>query len=222
MLHNIRKGTFIQKTGTVYFLLIFLGIVLVYNYFHQRILLTDELYYEFYQDQLSANRIMEILSLRSKYEWVNYLMIPLFYFLKFFFVAVWMYSGLIIYNFKTSFGSTFKVIIISEFVWIMPMLINIIYFSLIKIDYTLTDIQYFQPLSLLNMFEAKEVEPWMVFPLKSLNLFAFIHLLVMTFIFSSTLDLDFNSSLSYTMVFYVIGFIIWVSFITFIIISLVT
>ncbi len=137
-------------------------------------------------------------------------------------MAVWMYCGLILYNYKGTFSVTFKVIVVAEYIWFIPMIITLFYFSVIKTNYTLTDIQYFQPLSLMNIFEYNEIDEWMIFPLKSLNLFVLFHLVFIALIFSHLLNIDFDSTLSFTTVFYGLGYIIWIAFITFLIVNIVS
>jgi hypothetical protein len=58
--------------------------------------------------------------------------------------------------------NTFKLwgfVIIAEFVFLLVPIFKIIWFYFFQTNYTLEDIQYFYPLSALNIVDYKELEP---------------------------------------------------------------
>ena len=113
----------------------------------------------------------DLLQLKDRWAWVNYAILPIIYLLKFTLITLWLLSGAILFGYKASFKKIFQIVLAAEFVWLVPSFITIIWFGFIDTDYSLLDVQYFKPLSLLNFFEAVEVESWLIFPLQSLNLF---------------------------------------------------
>ncbi|WP_420577030.1 hypothetical protein [Ekhidna sp.] len=207
-----------MKKLYIYLLLILLASISVYVF--QQIVVTDTLLSDHLSQQLSFNRIEQLLEFRDKWSWVNYAILPIIYLLKFTFISLWILSGIILFGYKTSFKKIFQVVLVAEFVWIVPSLLTIIWFGLIDTDYTLVDVQYFQPLSLMNFFDGELVESWLVFPLKALNLFEVAYMLVLAIGIKKVINRDYNTSLGFVVPVYGLGLVTWIVFITFLSINL--
>ncbi|MBK6265871.1 hypothetical protein JKA74_12575 [Marivirga sp. S37H4] len=140
--------------------------------------------------------------------------------IKFSLISFWILCGTILFGYKVTFKSIFKVIIGAEFVWLLPSLLLIIWFGIFDTNYSFNDIQYFAPLSLLSLFEATTIESWLIFPLKSLNLFEALYLLILALGIKKILKMDYDSALSFTLPVYGSALIVWILFITFLSINL--
>ncbi|MEQ9403263.1 MAG: hypothetical protein RIM99_06760 [Cyclobacteriaceae bacterium] len=156
-----------------------------------------------------------MLNLRERWAWTSYAILPIIYLLKFTFITLWLLSGSILFGYKTSFKQVFQVVLVAEFVWLIPSILTIIWFGLIDTNYTLIDVQYFQPLSLLSFFDGSTLDNWMIFPLKALNLFEIAYMMVLALGMRKLLKRDFNTSLSFTVPVYGAGLVTWIVFITF-------
>lgn len=207
----------LNKT-TIYLFLVLVSCALVY--LSQQFVFTREVLTEQLSQQLSVKRIEQLLDFQDQWAWINYLAVPVVYLLKFTLITLWLLSGSILFGHKTAFKKLFQVVLIAEFVWLIPSLLTLIWFGLIDTNYTLIDVQYFQPLSLLNIFDGPNIESWLVFPLKALNLFEIAYMLVLAYGMKKVLNRDFNSSLSFTVPVYGSGLIVWIIFITFLSINL--
>jgi hypothetical protein len=60
---------------------------------------------------------------------------------------------------KITFKELWGFVIIAEFVFLLVPIFKIIWFYFFQTNYTLEDIQYFYPLSALNIVDYKELEP---------------------------------------------------------------
>lgn len=198
--------------------LLFLASLIVF--LTDQLILSRELLIDSFSQQLSISRIEQLLEFRDKWAWVNYAILPVIYLLKFTFITLWLLSGIILFGYKTSFKKIFQVVLVAEFVWIVPSLLTIIWFGLIDTDYTLIDVQYFQPLSLLNFFDGELVDSWLVFPLKALNLFEVAYMLVLAIGIKKVINCDYNTSLGFVVPVYGLGLVTWIVFITFLSINL--
>lgn len=69
----------------------------------------------------------------------------------------------------------FKVVVIAEFVFFIPMLIKFIWFSAIDLDYDYLTVRNYYPLSLLSLFDVNNVSDWLIYPLRKLNIFEIIY-----------------------------------------------
>ena len=210
----------LSKLNSRYLFLIVIISSCLITYISQEIIISDEIFRRHLIQQLDIVRIELILGYRRQWAWVNYAILPIIYLLKFTIISLWLLCGIILFGYKTTFKKIFGVVLISEFIWILPSLISIIWFVLIDSEYTLSDLQYFQPLSLMNFFNGEQVETWLVLPLKSLNLFQVAYMLVLALGIRRLINRDYNTSLSFVVPTYGLGLITWIVFITFISINL--
>ncbi|WKV13455.1 hypothetical protein [Marivirga harenae] len=157
---------------------------------------------------------------QKKWAWLNYALMPVIYLIKFSLITFWILCGTIIAGFKISFKSIFKVVLVAEFVWLLPSFILIIWFGLFETSYTFSDVQYFAPLSLLNLFDASQLDSWLIFPLKSLNLFEVIYLLALALGIKKIMKKDYDSALKFTLPVYGSALVVWILFVTFLSINL--
>ena len=81
----------------------------VMTYAAQSLLITDDLYFSFFGDQLSYDRISEIINFSRKWQWLSYAVIPFYYLMKMFMVSTCIYTGTIIAGPEISFTRIFQV-----------------------------------------------------------------------------------------------------------------
>lgn len=198
--------------------LLFLLLILCFAFFifiSEEFLISDNLYYEHYGSQLSFERIESLIKFRDQWKWVFYAILPLLYVLKFAILSTWILIGIIFFGYRVSFKKIFQVVIVAEFVFLLPAFIKIIWFGFIHTAYTLTDLSYFTPLSLTNLFDFSTLDPWWVYPLQSLNVFEIIYVLILAIGIKKIIKKDYGESLKFTVPVYGSGLLIWIIFITF-------
>lgn len=187
----------------------------MFNYF----LVDNNLYYAYFENKLSYERIDEMLYSKEKWSWVSYSLVPLFYFIKFGLITITLLTGAFMFNFKIEIRKIFKIVIFSEIVFLLPVLLKILWFSFLQTNYTLEDLQFFSPLSLLNLFEPNEVDSWWVYPLKLLNLFEVAYWVIISILLVKITKETFDKMLGLVLSSYGIGLVLWVVFITFLTVS---
>jgi hypothetical protein len=190
------------------------------NYVLQSLIISDNLLINYFQDQMGYDRILQMIDTQKKWAWLNYALLPVIYLVKFSLITFWILCGTIIAGYNTNFKSIFKVVLVAEFVWLLPSLILLVWFGLIDTSYTFNDVQYFAPLSLLNLFDASQLDSWLIFPLKSLNLFEVIYLLVLALGIKKIMKKDYDSALKFTLPVYGSALVVWILFVTFLSINL--
>jgi hypothetical protein len=131
------------------------------------------MYYERFLDRLTYEQIDKLIEKGQQFTWLRLLVIGTMYVIKFLLVSFALYLGYFLSNIKTKvpFGSIFKIVILAETVFFLPAIIRIIWFLVIETKYSLDDVQYFYPLSLLNIIDYKTIDLWWIYPLQTLNLF---------------------------------------------------
>lgn len=166
------------------------------------------------------HRVKRMLSFREEWKWVSYAFLPFYHWMKFALISLWILSGTVLYGIRTSWSAILRVVILAEFIWLLPMVLKLLYFSILSPQYSLSDLKNFQPLSLMNLFDPEWIEPWLVFPLKALNLFEVAYMFVLAIGIKKVIHRDFNTSLGFIVPVYGLGLVSWIVFITFLSINL--
>ncbi|OYU67086.1 MAG: hypothetical protein CFE22_06315 [Cytophagaceae bacterium BCCC1] len=198
-----------------YVLVVNIFVCLLISYFNKTEILSDELIYNFYSTQLSYSQIKELLANQEKYQWIGYLIIPITYFIKISLITLCLYTGILLSNSKTlSFSKIFSAVVLADILFLIPGVVKIFWFSF-QPDYTLEDLQYFMPGSLLNLFNPKEIEPWLVYPLQSINVWEVAFWFALAYELKAYFQDDFAKSFGTVMASYGSGLVIWIVFVVF-------
>ena len=136
------------------------------------ILNLDNLLIDSLSSTLSNNQINEYLDFQKKWEWISYVILPLILFIKISLIASAIYIGTYFYSkTKVTFKQLFDAVVKAEFVFLGVGVLKIVWFYFFQTNYTLEDLQYFYPLSALNIVGYKGLDTWFIYPLQVLNLF---------------------------------------------------
>lgn len=210
---------FLSSKSSLIFVL-FCSLVCLLTFLINWLLITDDVYFNTFTEQLSYDRINDLKDLANKWQWITFPVNLLFYFLKFFLVAICLSIGVFLLRLEFGFKSLFKIALLAEFIFLLPVLIKLFWFSFINVDYTLHDLQFFSPLSAVNLVDRSALEPWFVYPLSLINLFEVAYIITLSYFLAKILELSFMQSLKLVVISYGTGLLIWVIFITFLTVSL--
>ena len=76
-------------------------------------------------------------------------------------------------------------------------------------------IQYFYPLSAINLVDYKIIAPWSIYAIQILNLFELLYWFVLAFLLTGLLKKNFWSSFEFVLSTYGLGLFFWVVFVVF-------
>ena len=209
----------LSNNGWVLFTLVVASSIIL-SYLFNYLLVDDSLYYAYFENKLSYERIEEMLYSKEKWSWLSYSLVPIYFFLKFGIVSITLLAGLFIFNFKIKLQEVFKIVVLSEIVFLIPVLVKIIWFSFFQTNYTLESLQYFSPMSLLNFFTPNELESWWIYPLKVLNIFEIGYWIIISLLLVKLTKESFEKMLTIVLLSYGTGLALWVIFITFLTVSI--
>jgi len=164
----------------------FSGIVLVellILWVSQTVLIDEIIFFNTYSEQLTYELSMEIFSAMRSYSWISYAILPILLLLKFSTLSVLIYIGAFFSDLHKdiTLGKIFKVVVISEIVFVVASVIKVLWFILFAGNYTLDDMNFFYPLSLINLFSRSEVASYWVYPLQTVNIFQVFYVLLLAF-----------------------------------------
>lgn len=175
-------------------------------------LVTDDIYFKSLGDQLSYERILDAINFQKKWGWLQYLLFPFFYFLKFFLITGLLNVGIVLAGDKAETSDLFKIVTISEVVFVIPQLITFIWFSFIFTNYGLDDLRTFYPLSVLSLIPQGSLDFWMIYPLQTFNAFHILYLMFLVFSVGLVLKKSFGKAVALVASSYGFGLMLWIIF----------
>lgn len=193
-----------------------IAFALVGNY----VLISDEMYFDLFGEQLAYDRVAQLIETSNEWLWIGYAILPLLLLLKFFLVASCLTIGALLLGTLATFKSLFRIAILSELVLFTPSIIKIFWFGVFHVDYTLQDLQFFSPLSVLSLVDRGSVEPWLLYPLQLLNVFELAYWLVLAYGLYELTGERYSKMLGLVAASYGTGLLLWVVFVVFLTINL--
>lgn len=193
-------------------------IILIFSIF----LNANELLHSFYSEQLAEEQIKQLLESQEKRSWIAYVIIFLLILIRTSLVALCLSIGVFFYeeNKELKFKNLFKITLLGEFVLILVGYVKFVYFYFIKTDYTLQDIQQFYPFSYTNFLNVEKIEPWLIYPLQTINLFEITYFFVLVYGLHKLLKNKYAKSFEIVAVSYGTGLVIWLGLVMFLTLNL--
>ncbi len=186
----------------------------------QSIILNDDTYFSLLEERLTYEKIEKMINDSKQTQWVGYVLIPFIYFIKVSLMAIILYVGVFFRNIKVSLKDLMFVSLLSEFVFLLSTSIKTLWFLFIQTDYTLQNIQYFYPLSALNLLDYEQVDLFLVYPLQTLNLFELLYWFVLAYGISKLIKTNLEGGMKIVLSSYVPALFLWVVFVTFLTINM--
>ncbi|HLT71554.1 MAG TPA: hypothetical protein VKZ75_02840, partial [Cyclobacteriaceae bacterium] len=101
--------------------------------------------------------------------------IPLVYLWKFTVIAFVIWVGCFLYGYRVTYSQCWGVVLVCEFIFLIPEVLKILWFMFIDTDPTIHDIRAFYPLSLMHFFDYYSLDRKWAYPLRALNLFEVVY-----------------------------------------------
>jgi len=122
-------------------LFLFLVTVLaIFVFLSNYVLISDNLYFSTFAEQLTYEQIETLINQGKKWEWISYAVLPVMTLIKLTLVASCLSMGLYFFTNRFSFKLAFGIALEAEFVFLIPSLLKILWFSIIQTDYSLLDL----------------------------------------------------------------------------------
>ncbi|MFZ2285864.1 MAG: hypothetical protein WAV93_02660 [Bacteroidales bacterium] len=163
---------------------LFTGVVLLnllILFLSQSALINEIVFFNTYSEQLTYDRAMEVFSKMKSFAWLSYIITPVLMLLKFSAISVLLYIGVFFSDLhkEITLGKIFKVVIVGELVFIAASITKLLWFIFFAGNYTLDDMSFFYPLSLINLFDRTEVASYWIYPLQTVNIFQLVYVLIL-------------------------------------------
>lgn len=206
----------INNYGLLFLVTLFLG---VFTLLFKHFLNTQELIYNFYSEQLAQEQVEKLIQSQEKWAWLGYAVIPLLVLIRSSLVAMCLSVGHFLYNINATKSIKFKhflrIALLGEFVLLLVGLFKFGYFYFIKTEFTLQDMQQYYPLSYINFLNIDNLQPWLIYPLQTINLFEIGYFFVLVIGLQKLIKSSFYKSFEMVAFSYGTGLLIWLGLVMF-------
>ena len=163
-----------------YITLVFLSVI--YAFLYSRIFEINNLIADSLIKYLNESKVQEITSELNFYSNLSYFFVPVILLFKSILMSSVLYIGTFFYSkVKVTFKQLWHITVKAEFIFLLVGVAKIIWFYFFETNYTLEDLQYFYPLSALNIVGYKGLDAWFIYPLQVLNLFELAYWLLLAY-----------------------------------------
>lgn len=210
---NIHISIFRQKNLVLFAVLV--GISALCTFIISQYVMTNELYYRSMGEQLTLEQIDQLRAIQDRYAWLSYVLIAMINLIKYTLIAGVLYTGIFLSGFKVDFGRVFKLVLVAEFVLLLPMISKMLWFAFFDNGYSLDDLQFFYPLSLLSVVDPNQVDALWHYPLQVLNVFELLYWIVLGWGLHLLIQRNFDLSLRIVLGSYLPALLLWIVWVMF-------
>ncbi|MCR4032993.1 MULTISPECIES: hypothetical protein [Flavobacterium] len=175
----------------------------------------DKLMYNNLSEQFTIRQIELFFEFQKKWNWITYLLPPILLLIKTSIITTILYIGLFFSNKDLNFNALLNFVLKAEFIFLLVPIFKIIWFYFFQTNYTLEDIQYFYPLSALNIIGYKDLETWFVYPFQVLNLFELFYVIYLGYEIGKLTQTNTDYGLKIVALSYVPSLFLWVATVMF-------
>ncbi len=170
-------------------------------------------------EQLTKEQLVRVLELNERWKWLSYGVIPVILMIKTQLIATVINIGAYFYDYEVKYSKIYNVVVQSEFVFLLAIFAKGVWFYFFQPEFTIEEFQNFYPLSMLNIIDYKSLDPWMIYPFQTLNLFEVVYIFLLTFSMKKTLSIKFLDSFLLIAITYGTSLLLWITTVMFIILN---
>jgi hypothetical protein len=178
------------------FLLLFIKITFIEN---------QTAAFEFLQDRPEGF----VLSLLNT---LKYLSIPFVYLWKVTVIAFVVWIGCFMFGYRVTYAQCWGVVVVAEYVFLVPEVLKILWFLFIEKDPAYSDIGRFYPLSMIHFADYDEMDRRWAYPLRALNAFEILYIILLVEGVHHWTRKDKKYVWTIVLCSYVLIFLIWLGF----------
>lgn len=196
------------KIRKFYYSILIIVLYVIVCFINNHIFINETILSQWYDDILTRVQIKEILSHIKKWEWCVIIFSILIIFIKIICVAVCLYLGLFFFsNQSQAYKISFNIALKSEIVIVIYSFIRLLWFGIIHIPDSLEELQV-MPFSLMCFFDPTTIEPWLIYPLNTFNVFEVIYILMLSALMAVAIQVKFRKAFELVFVSYGAGLLL--------------
>ena len=189
------------------------------HYIQKELILTEQLYINSWSEQMTVDRIREILVYQDQWKWIGYIVILIFIFVKLVLTTICLNIGTFLMEYKVGFGQLWRIVVNSTAVFAIGKVLYTVQLARMDIQH-IEDVEKADIFSLLGMIGYDQVPQWAVFALGSMNLLELFYWVLLSLGIMWGIKLRWGKSIGFVALTYGMGLWIWLLAGTFLMINL--
>lgn len=182
----------------------------------KRILNLENLILNSLSGKLTQNQINHLFETQTKFKYLGYMFVPVILILKTVIITIVLYIGTFFYTKrKTTVIQLWNTVINSEFLFLLMGIVKLIWFCFFQTKFSLEEVQFFYPLSALNFIGHKELEPWLIYPLQTINLFELTYIVYLSYQLGFLTKTNPDTGIKIVVSSYIPALLLWVATVMF-------
>ncbi len=214
MLNSIFKNNYIH-------LLVIVLINLFYTFVINTYIQTDDVYYNFLLGNYPSEIATKVLETSYSYRFLVYILSPLIVILRTLIFSVILDAILTCKNIYESgdlsigykFSQFWKIFIYAEWSCVAFIVVKFCWFAFFSTDYSYNDLIDYSPLSLYSLAGNSNLDSWLIYPMKIINLFELAYLVIAVITCKRVLHISYTDSIFYICLSYIIPLFLFIVFI---------
>lgn len=206
---NSNQSIFMKWNNSTIFIVLS-GAYILLSYISSVILNLNGVMAQSLSEQLTSEQIDKFIFFRDKWQWIGYVAVPILLIIKISVIALLIDIGCVFYNEKLPYKQLFRMALLGESIFLVIPIIKLCWFTFFQPDFTLEDIQYFYPLSALNITGYKGIAVWFLYPLQVLNLFEIAYWFFMAIQLNKAIGSTTGKGLNIMASGYGLGMLLWI------------
>lgn len=183
---------------------------LILNILSQKLLNINDLVINSFSETFTQEQVEQMLELKNGWQWIQYFLIPLLLFFKVLIISAILDVGCFFFSKEIKYKKLFNMVIKAEFVFLLVLFCKTSWFYFFQTGYTLEDLQYFYPLSALNIIGYKGLQPWFIYPFQVLNLFELAYWFILAYLLGKEIKETTEKGFVIISSSYGVGLLIWI------------
>lgn len=179
-------------------------------FFAKELLETNDVIFNSLSENLTFEQIEDVIAFKRHWGWIFYLFIPIVLVGKILLIAGILDVGCFLFDKRIRFKRILNIVVRTEFIFLLVIIFKTLWFYFYKTEYTLEDLQFFFPLSVLNLVGYEGIKPWFVYPLQVLNLFELAYWVILAYLLDKAINDHSFKGMSIVASSYGVSLLIWV------------
>ena len=198
-----------KMNNKILFLCLFSSL-LILGLISKKLVNVEELIFNSLIENFSLSQIEDHLTSKKKWEYFSYVVIFIMLLFKTVIIAGILDIGCFFFNKEIKYKKLLNIVIKAEFVFLLVIVFKTAWFYFFQTNYTLEDLQYFYPLSALNIIGYEGLQPWFIYPFQVLNLFELAYWVILAYLIGKELNENTDKGMSIIASSYGVSLLIWV------------
>jgi len=161
------------------------------------------------------------LNLSHLWSWTSYVFIPILMYLSSTLIALVISLVIELYYLNENkpnirFKDTWRIVLMAQWSVILALFVKVFWFGFYQTQFSLEELQLFSPLSLINLFDRKALDVWLVYPIQLINIFELAYWIILVVGIKQLLKGTWLKSIEMIFLSYGLSLIVWVVVVMFI------